>query len=70
MLKKQYFHNNILKIHIKLHEIGNFLEELQSKQAIGGPGGGGEAPGLYRIFNQKIEKYSNFWSKIEHFIRK
>ncbi len=49
MLKKQYFHNNILKIHIKLHEIGNFLEELQSKQALGGPGA--KPPGRYRIFH-------------------
>ena len=34
LLKKQYFHNNLLKIHIKLHEIANFLEKLQSKQAL------------------------------------
>ena len=49
MLKKQYFHNNILKIHIKLHEIGKFLEELQSKQALGGPGA--KPPGRYKIFH-------------------
>ncbi len=49
LLKKQYFHNNLLKIHIKLHEIANFLEELQSKQALGGPGG--EAPRTLQNFS-------------------
>ncbi len=47
LLKKQYFHNNLSKINIKLCEIANFLEKLQSKEALGGPG----APGRYRIYH-------------------
>ena len=49
LLKKQYFHKYLLKIHIKLHEIANFLEELQLKQALGGPGA--KPPGRYRIYH-------------------
>ncbi len=41
-VEQSIFHNNLFKIHIKLLEIANFLERLQSKQALMGPWG--EAP--------------------------
>ena len=49
LLKRQYFHNNLLKIHKKLHEIANFLEKLQSKTHLGGPVA--KPNGRYIIFN-------------------
>ena len=70
LLKKQYFHTNLLKIHIKLHEIANFLEKLQSKQALGVRGVKAPPHGRYKIFHYKIDKSSDFWWKIEHFYKK
>ncbi len=46
---------------MKVYEIAYFLEKLQSKQALGGPGG--------QNLSLKIEKSSNFWWKIEDFYK-
>ena len=62
LLKKQYFHNNLLKIHIKLHEIANFLEELQSKQALW--------KNVTESFIRKLKNIRIFGRKLNIFIRK
>ena len=35
MLKKRYFHNNLLRINIKLYDTANFMEEIQAKPVLG-----------------------------------
>ena len=66
-IEKAIFHNNLPKIHIKLHEIANFLEELQSKQALGGPGT--EAPqDVTEFFIRKLKNVRIFGRNLNIFI--